>query len=98
MKTVILSNDFGKVKSVKIGFCWTMAFFGPMVSGYRHDLKGTGIYILSSMVSLGLAWVVFPFIYNKMYLKDLLANGYTTTSVAGTSMQAAELKLQIKLQ
>ena len=67
----------GTVKNVKVGFSWTMFFWGPFVPLIRGDIKGFFLSLLLSIISLGLAWlVVLPFVYNKMYIKDLLDKGY----------------------
>ncbi|MFA7075435.1 MAG: hypothetical protein WC152_02015 [Candidatus Izemoplasmatales bacterium] len=43
---------------------------------FRDDWKYFGIMILAGIISFGFSWLVFPFIYNKLYMKDLIQSGY----------------------
>jgi len=69
-------NSAGVLKEAKLGFSWTMFFFGPLVPLVRGDMKWFLIGLLISILTSGLAWLVFPFVYNKIYLKELLEKGY----------------------
>lgn len=71
-----LKNSVGVNKQVKLGFSWTMLFFGIFVPLFRGDFKWTIITMLVSLVTVGLGWFVFPFIYNKIYIKELLEAGW----------------------
>ena len=71
-----LKNSVGVNKQVKLGFSWTMLFFGIIVPLFRGDFKWTIITMLVSLVTVGLGWFVFPFIYNKIYIKELLEAGW----------------------
>jgi hypothetical protein len=81
---VRLQNDAGVVKEVKLGFSWTTFFFGFFPALFRGDLKwATIMFVTAALVgvfTLGFgAWVpgiIFSFIYNKIYIKDLLEKGY----------------------
>jgi len=73
---VYLKNSTGVTKQVKLGFSWTMLFFGLFVPLFRGDLKWTILFLILSILTLGLAWLVLPFIYNKMYIKGLLEDGW----------------------
>lgn len=67
----------GQKREVKIGFSWTVFFFGVFVPLYRSDWKWSIIMFLAAACTFGLSNFVFIFIYNKLYIKDLLQNGYT---------------------
>jgi hypothetical protein len=79
-----LTNEAGVTKSVKIGFSWTTFFFGFFPALIRGDLKWAAImFITAALVgifTLGFgAWIpgiIFSFVYNKIYIKDLLEKGY----------------------
>lgn len=71
-----LRNDNGVTKEVKKGFSWTMLFFGIFVPLVRGDWKWGLISIVLAPITFGISWLVFPFIYNKLYLNDLLNKGY----------------------
>ena len=71
-----MKNEIGQVKIVKEGFSWTMLFFGIFVPLYRGDWKWFLIILIANIFTYGLASVVFAFIYNKIYINDLLEKGY----------------------
>ena len=71
-----LKNENGVTKQVKKGFSWTMLFFGVFVPLIRGDIKWFAISLVAAFVTVGISWLVFPFIYNKLYLNDLLNKGY----------------------
>lgn len=79
-----VKNDIGITKEIKVGFSWTMFFFGVFVPLFRGDWKGfvsilgvefvltvTGAILIMPLVMLGLS-----FLYNKLYAKDLYDKGY----------------------
>ncbi|RPF54235.1 DUF2628 domain-containing protein [Aquisalibacillus elongatus] len=80
----ILENDKGLQKEVKIGFSWTTLFFGFFPALFRGDLKWGAIIFLTSLfigiITMGIGtWVpgvVFAFIYNKLYIKELIEKDY----------------------
>ena len=71
-----MKNEIGQVKIVKEGFSWTMLFFGVFVPLYRGDWKWFLIILIANIFTYGWASVVFAFIYNKIYINDLLEKGY----------------------
>ena len=72
----MMKNEIGQVKVVKEGFSWTMLFFGIFVPLYRGDWKWFLIILIANIFTYGWASVVFAFIYNKIYINDLLEKGY----------------------
>lgn len=81
---VNLKNNAGVVKNVKVGFSWTTFFFGFFPALFRGDLKWAIImFIVAAAIgsfTFGLgglvADIVFAFIYNKLYIKELLEKQY----------------------
>ncbi|BFH18012.1 DUF2628 domain-containing protein [Paenibacillus melissococcoides] len=81
---VQLVNAQGAAKNVKLGFSWTTFFFGFFPALFRGDLKWAAIMficaVLFGLFTLGLgAWIpgiIFSFIYNKMYIRELMEKGY----------------------
>ena len=69
---VRLKNDIGMVKEAKIGFSFTTFFFGPFVPALRGDWKYAGIMLVCAIITSGISTLVFPFVYNKLYIKELL--------------------------
>ncbi|SES08212.1 hypothetical protein [Salipaludibacillus aurantiacus] len=85
---VKLRNEAGVTKEVKLGFSWTTFFFGFFPALFRGDLKWAAIMFITAAVAafftLGFgAWIpgiIFSFVYNKLYIKDLLEKGYHPAS------------------
>ncbi|MGF9699437.1 MULTISPECIES: DUF2628 domain-containing protein [Paenibacillus] len=81
---IFLQNSAGVTKNVKVGFSWTTLFFGFLPALFRGDLKWAVIMFLIAAAlgafTFGIgAWVsgiVFSFVYNKIYIKELLEKGY----------------------
>ena len=72
----MMKNEIGQVKIVKEGFSWTMLFFFFFFPLYRGDWKWFLIILIANIFTYGWASVVFAFIYNKIYINDLLEKGY----------------------
>lgn len=53
-----------------------MLFFGCFVPLFRGDGKWFIISLVAGFVTVGLSWLVLPFLYNKIYLRNLLEKGY----------------------
>ena len=66
----------GAMKQTKLGFSWTMIFFGGFVPLFRGDVKWFFITWAVAVATFGLGWFGFPFLYNKLYIKDLIEKGY----------------------
>ena len=86
MTGALISNT-GVIKNVKIGFSWTTLFFGGFVPLVRGDLKWFVIMWISAALTLGIAWIIWPFFYNKIYIKDLIEKGYRPQ--AGSELEEA---------
>ena len=79
-----VKNDIDKRKEIKIGFSWTMFFFGVFVPLFRGDWKWFLIIfgINLSLTIIGLSFIVpflmvgLSFFYNRLYAKDLYEKGY----------------------
>ena len=66
----------GLAKTMKTGFSIEYLFFGILYPIYKGDYKGVFKQLLILFLSCGLAIFVFPFTYNKAYIKRLLMKGY----------------------
>ena len=75
-----LTNDEGMLKEVKIGFSWTMLFFGALVPLHRTDWLHLLISLILTYLTQGLSWIAYPFIYNRLYIKKLLSKGWYSAS------------------
>jgi len=89
MKINLKHDQSGALKNVKLGFSWTTLFFGGLVPLIRGDLKWFVIMWLIIIITVGVAMFIFPFIYNKIYIKGLLGRGYVPADYfSKTALQA----------
>lgn len=80
MELMLMHETRQKLLRVPIGYSWTMLFFGPLVPLFRGDIKYALITFFLSYISNGLSRLIFPFIYNRMYIERLLKKGYFPVS------------------
>ena len=86
-KSVVLKKG-DEEKKVKIGFSWITLILGPFAPLFRMDWKWSGILfgviIILSLIIKDLGyWIIvtgFSFVYNKIYIKDLLKKGWKPLS------------------
>lgn len=69
-----------QMKQVKVGFSWTTLFFGSLPSLFRMDWINFLIMTGAAFITMGISWLVFPFIYNKMYVNRLIKEGFLPSS------------------
>jgi len=75
--TIRMENIHTKeIRDVPIGFSWTTLLFGVFVPLLRGDIKWFFIFLVLAIITGGVAWLVIPFIYNKIYVKGLISKGY----------------------
>ena len=86
----------GALKQAPVGFSWTTFFFGFFPALLRGHWVGAIVQILLALITAGLSNLVFMFIYNKMYIKHLLGDGYKVSS-STHSVEHIEAKLSLKL-
>ena len=74
---IYLKNPVNEmIISCPTGFSWTNFFFGVFVPLLRGDLKYTIIQLIAAGLTAGISWLVFPFFYNKLYIKSKLEKGF----------------------
>lgn len=92
--SIIFKNpQSGAMKEAPVGFSWTTFFFGFFPALFRGDWKYAAIQFLISMITMGLSNLVFCFIYNKLYIKDLIGAGFKAQSIGSGDMQFASMKI-----
>ena len=92
--TVIFKNPTtGYIKEAPIGFSWTVLFFGFFPALFRGDWKWAVIMALLGFITFGLSYLVFMFIYNKLYAKDLINSGFKAQSIGTGDIGYASSKL-----
>lgn len=73
---VKFKNPAGVLREVKIGFSWTIFFFGGFPFLFRGlPLHAVG-FIIASIATWGISNLIMAFIGNKMTAKYYLENGY----------------------
>ena len=87
----------GGIKEAPVGFSWTTLFFGFFPALFRGDWKWAVILLFLALITFGLSGLVFMFIYNKLYIKDLIGAGFKAKSISTGDMDFAQSKLGIIL-
>lgn len=72
-------NKTGMKIQAPSGFSWTTLLFGPFVPLFRCDIKWFFIMLIINLLTHGISCFIFPFYYNKAYVKVLLEKGFYTT-------------------
>jgi hypothetical protein len=86
MAHITLKHSSGLTKEVKKGFSWTMLFFGVFVPLIRGDIKWFVISFVLAFLTFGLSWLLLPFFYNDLYIKDLIEKGWKVLPTPQHSM------------
>jgi len=73
---VNLRHTSGVTKRIKLGFSWTLFFFGLWVPIFRGDFRNLFRIWLLSIVTLSIYYWVSCWTYNTRYTKQLLEKGY----------------------
>jgi hypothetical protein len=95
--TITFKNPMtGQMKLAPIGFSWTTFFFGFFPALFRGDWKWAVIQLLIALMTAGLSNLVFCFMYNSLFVKDLIGAGYQATPGSGNlDFASAKIGMQI---
>ena len=63
-------------KEVSYGFSFITLFLGFLIPLIRGDIKWAVIMFIAAICSFGISMLIFPFIYNKLYVNKLLEDGF----------------------
>ena len=96
-KVVFENPKTGHIRIAPVGFSWTVLFFGFFPPLFRSDWKWGIIMFLIITITWGLSGLVFMFIYNKLYIKDLIRSGFKAKSVETGSIDDVSHRLGIVL-
>ena len=96
--SIIFENPkTGAIKKAPVGFSWTTAFFGFIPALTRGDWKWAIIMLILYVFTLGLSAFVFMFIYNKLYIKDLIGSGFKAKTIESGEMETESSKLGMEI-
>jgi hypothetical protein len=97
--TIYFQNPYnGQLREAPVGFSWTVFFFSCLPPMFRGDWKWFVIMVILALATAGLSGLVFIFIYNKLYIKDLVNAGYKVKDIQHGTLQSLEYKLGMKLE
>lgn len=89
--------EIGTTRTAPVGFSWTLLLLGPIVGLFRKDLLWTFIMLLVFAATSGISLIIFPFLYNRLYIKRLLKKGYKVTSTESADLDLLKKKLELVL-
>ena len=96
-KVVFENSNTGQVKEAPVGFSWTVLFFGFCPPLFRSDWKWAVIILLLHLLTWGLSSIVFSFIYNNLYMKDLIGSGFKAKSIDTGNIDDVSQKLGVNI-
>ena len=86
-----------EIKQSPVGFSWTTLFFGCFPALFRSDWKWAIIQFLAGLVSWGLSFIIFAFMYNSLSIKDLVNKGFEAISILDNNLDLASSKAGISI-
>lgn len=86
MKVKLINPSTHQAKYSKVGFSWTTLFFAFFPALIRGDFKWFFVQLVLAILSVDISSIIFAFVYNKLYLNDLLSNGYTPADKRSASI------------
>lgn len=96
--TIIFKNPHtGAIKEAPVGFSWTTFFFGLFPALFRGDWKWAVIQFLLAMLTMNLSSIVFCFIYNNLYIKELIGSGFKAESIGSGDFNYASSKVGMQI-
>ncbi|AXK55120.1 MULTISPECIES: hypothetical protein [Pseudomonas] len=96
-KIIFKNPNTGAIKEAPVGFSWTVFFFGFIPALFRADWKWAAIMFLLAMFTFGLSNLVFMFMYNKLYVRDLIGSGFKAQSIASGDLNFASSRIGMEI-
>ncbi len=94
--TIVFTKETtGQIREAPVGLSWTTFFFGVFPALFRGDWKWAVIMTLIGAIAFWLSDfvfmfilsnLIFMFIYNKIYIKDLVLNGFKAKTLTKGNM------------
>ncbi|WP_283679686.1 DUF2628 domain-containing protein [Lentilactobacillus sp. Marseille-Q4993] len=84
MHVNLVNSATNQVKQTKVGYSWTTLFFSFWPALFRGDWLWFFVQLAIGLfagfstfgVGFGISTIVFSFIYNKIYINELLTKGF----------------------
>lgn len=76
----LINPKTGEERKAPIGFSWTTLFFGFFPALIRGDWKWSLIMLVFTCLTGPISWIVFPFIYNRIYYNESIREGFAHVS------------------
>ena len=90
-KVVMLKHpQTGILKKGLYGFSWTTLFFGGLPAIFRGDIIIGLVVMIASILTCGIAGLIWAFVYNKKYTLNLLEKGYVFNDTQENVLRAKE--------
>lgn len=96
-KLLMENPQTGAQKEAPVGVSWTVLFFGFLPPLFRGDIKWGLIILAFWLFSAGLTNIIFMFFYNKLFIQELLGQGFKVRSLDETRRQDVLNNLGIHL-
>ena len=87
--------ETGIVKKGLYGFSWTTFFFGGFPALCRGDIFIGLALIVVTILTCGLAGIIWAFVYNRKYTLGLIEKGYV---LAGSDAENALAKQKLGIE
>lgn len=84
----------GALKQAPVGFSWTTLVFGFFPALIRGHWTGALVQFLVGFLTFGLSQLVFAFLYNRMYVRHLLGEGF---KLSRATADLAELSRRLRI-
>jgi len=96
-KLLMENADTGAQKEAPVGVSWTVLFFGFIPPLLRGDVKWGLIILAFWMFSAGLTNIIFMFLYNKLFIQELLGQGFRVRALDEAQRQRVVNTLGMRL-
>ncbi len=71
-----MTNELGFEKEVKMGFSWTVFFFGPIALAIREQYIEAILCLIIGTLTMGIYQIYLAFTANEKLYRKLRENGY----------------------